>query len=68
MEAKALRHHLEVVDIYSNSWGARDGFWYKKPGPVTESALNDGLTLVCGIFVYELLPKLKYKLEHSIQK
>ena len=51
MEAKALRHHLKVVDIYSNSWGPIDKICYKSIGPVTESALIDGVTLVCSIFV-----------------
>ncbi|XP_048777999.2 proprotein convertase subtilisin/kexin type 4-like isoform X1 [Ostrea edulis] len=43
-EAKALTHHLRGVDIYSNSWGPVDGYGYKKPGPVTMSALFDGIT------------------------
>ena len=51
MEAKALRHHLKVVDIYSNSWGPIDKICYNSIGPVTESALIDGVTLVCSIFV-----------------
>nr|XP_022322511.1 neuroendocrine convertase 2-like isoform X2 [Crassostrea virginica] len=45
MEAKALRHHLKVVDIYSNSWGPIDKICYNSIGPVTESALIDGVTL-----------------------
>lgn len=35
-----------MVDIYSNSWGAKDGHSYRTFGPVTESALIDGVTLV----------------------
>nr|XP_022322513.1 furin-like protease kpc-1 isoform X4 [Crassostrea virginica] len=45
MEAKALRHHLKGVDISSNSWGPQERVGYEKPGPVTESALIDGVTL-----------------------
>ncbi|XP_065927111.1 furin-like protease kpc-1 isoform X2 [Magallana gigas] len=44
-EAKALSHHLSKVDIYSNSWGPQEGWLYKTFGPVTESALVDGVTL-----------------------
>jgi hypothetical protein len=43
-EASALIHNLKGVDIYSNSWGPLDGYGYKKPGPVTMSALVDGIT------------------------
>lgn len=50
MVAKALLHHLKVVDISSNSWGPPDNFFYKKLGPVTESALIDGVTLVGEMF------------------
>jgi hypothetical protein len=45
-EAKALKHNLKGVDIYSNSWGPHDGYGYNKPGPVTVSALVDGITKV----------------------
>ena len=51
MEAKALRHHLKGVDISSNSWGPQERVGYEKPGPVTESALIDGVTLVSEMFV-----------------
>ena len=50
IEAKALLHHLKGVDISSNSWGPPDIGGYKKPGPVTESALIDGVTLVSEMF------------------
>lgn len=45
-EAKALTHHLSRVDVYSNSWGSYDGLLYDRLGPVSESALVDGVTLV----------------------
>nr|XP_034333770.1 furin-like protease kpc-1 [Crassostrea gigas] len=44
-EAKALTHHLSRVDIYSNSWGSYSGLLYHRLGPVSESALVDGVTL-----------------------
>lgn len=42
----ALSYESEKVDIYSNSWGPPEGWLYKTFGPVTESALVDGVTLV----------------------
>lgn len=73
MEAKALLHHLEGVDISSNSWGPLEREYYIKPGPVTESALIDGVTLVCGMFVNQILPMcirlgIYIVLAHSIKK
>ena len=50
-----MLHHLEVVDIYSNSWGPDDGVGYINTGPVADSALIDGVTSVSGIFVNQLM-------------
>lgn len=43
-EALSLKHNLENVDIYTNSWGPSDGFGYAGPGSVTENAFYDGVT------------------------
>lgn len=45
-QEKALSHHLSRVDIYSNSWGHKEGSLYHRLGLVSESALVDGVTLV----------------------
>lgn len=43
-EALSLKHNLDNVDIYTNSWGPSDGFGYAGPGSVTQSAFYDGVT------------------------
>lgn len=40
-ESLALTHHLDVNDIYSNSWGPIDnGEVFEGPGPLTQAALE----------------------------
>lgn len=43
MTGKSLKYRCEDVDIYTNSWGARDGSGYFEVGIVTKSALLDGI-------------------------
>lgn len=46
-EARALKHALERIDIYSNSWGPGDkGFEVAGPGPYTQRALKLGIDKV----------------------
>ena len=41
MEAKALSHHYNTIDIYSNSWGLEDdGTILQRPLPCTEKTLK----------------------------
>ena len=43
LEAKALSHERDYIDIYSNSWGPSDkGFEVVSPDKLTQSALKDG--------------------------
>ena len=47
MEASALGHRNDVIEIYSNSWGPPDiGFIVEKPGILMEMALKEGVTNV----------------------
>ena len=42
-ESAALLHKIEMVDIYSNSWGPGDGGWQVAgPGVLTNQALQNG--------------------------
>jgi kexin len=44
-EADALTRNSELIDIYSNSWGpSDDGSHLEGPGPLTEDALENGVT------------------------
>jgi kexin len=44
-EADALTRNNNLIDIYSNSWGPADGGQVLEgPGPLTETALNSGVT------------------------
>ncbi len=44
-EADALSRNSHIIDIYSNSWGPfDDGRRLEGPGPLTESAIEDGVT------------------------
>lgn len=46
-DAKAFTHKMEMVDIYSNSWGPLDdGSIYAKLGNVFENAMKDCVTEV----------------------
>ena len=45
-EAQALSHYIRDVDIYSNSWGPRDGYGFVEPGTMTKAALQTGTTTV----------------------
>ena len=43
LEAKALSHERDYIDIYSNSWGPGDkGFEVVGPDKLTQLALKDG--------------------------
>ncbi|XP_076095778.1 proprotein convertase subtilisin/kexin type 6-like [Mytilus galloprovincialis] len=42
-EAQALNHHLNEIDIYSNSWGLTDGYGFGGPGTLTKEALKAGV-------------------------
>ncbi|XP_068752679.1 furin-like protease kpc-1 [Montipora capricornis] len=43
-ESAALVHRLDVIDIYSNSWGPGDmGFEVKGPGKLTSEAIERGI-------------------------
>jgi len=45
-EADALTRNYNLIDIYSNSWGPwDDGMRLEGPGPLTEDALEDGVTI-----------------------
>lgn len=47
LEAKALVHELESVDIYSNSWGPGNiGLEIKGPGFLAIKAMEDGINKV----------------------
>lgn len=51
-EARALKHALERIDIYSNSWGPGDkGFEVAGPGPYTQRALKLGIDKVTLYFL-----------------
>ena len=41
-EASALNNNLQIVDIYSNSWGPYDDRRLEGPGPLTQAALASG--------------------------
>jgi kexin len=44
-EADALTRNNSLIDIYSNSWGPADGVGQLEgPGPLTETALDSGVT------------------------
>lgn len=48
MEAKALQHENQYVDIYSASWGPTDdGATMEQPREGTVRALADGAQNVC---------------------
>ena len=43
-ESAALVHKLEIIGIYSNSWGPEDSAWIiEGPGPLTSAALEKGI-------------------------
>lgn len=43
-ESAALVHKLEIIGIYSNSWGPDDSAWIiEGPGPLTSAALEKGI-------------------------
>ncbi|CAG2227760.1 PC3-like endoprotease variant B,Furin-like protease 2,Furin-like protease 1, isoform 1-CRR,Furin-like protease 1, isoforms 1/1-X/2,PC3-like endoprotease variant A,Proprotein convertase subtilisin/kexin type 5,Furin-like protease kpc-1,Proprotein convertase subtilisin/kexin type 4,Proprotein convertase subtilisin/kexin type 7,Furin,Proprotein convertase subtilisin/kexin type 6,Furin-1 [Mytilus edulis] len=42
-EAQALNHHINEIDIYSNSWGPPDGYGFYSPGTLTKEALKAGV-------------------------
>ncbi|CAC5358763.1 Neuroendocrine convertase 2,Furin-like protease 2,Proprotein convertase subtilisin/kexin type 4,Furin,Furin-like protease 1, isoform 1-CRR,Furin-like protease kpc-1,Proprotein convertase subtilisin/kexin type 5,Endoprotease bli,Furin-like protease 1, isoforms 1/1-X/2 [Mytilus coruscus] len=42
-EAQALNHHINEIDIYSNSWGPPDGYGFYGPGTLTKEALKAGV-------------------------
>jgi subtilisin-like proprotein convertase family protein len=45
LEANALGHQPQTIDIYNNSWGPLDGTeWLDAPGPLTLAALENGVT------------------------
>ena len=53
-QAAALTHKIEMVDIYSNSWGPRDSGWeVMGPGVLTSRALKLGVEKVKMIFRIE---------------
>jgi kexin len=44
-EADALTRNNNLIDIYSNSWGPADGGFVREgPGPLTETALANGVS------------------------
>ena len=50
MEARALGHESQKIDIYSNSWGpGDDGMIVEGPGPLTSAILRRGVTHVLHI-------------------
>ena len=52
-EARALKHALERIDIYSNSWGPGDkGLEVAGPGPYTQRALKLGIDKVKHFFFF----------------
>ena len=55
MEAKALSHERDYIDIYSNSWGPGDkGFEVVGPDKLTQLALKDGAEKVQNEFGFFL--------------
>ena len=55
LEAGALSHGRDVVDIYSNSWGPFDeGFRVAGPRTMTKRALQDGISMVRGNILYSM--------------
>ena len=47
MEAAALGHAINLVDVYSNSWSPPDsGFYFMEPGPLTKRAIKRGIVEV----------------------
>ncbi|VDI61786.1 minor extracellular serine protease Vpr, partial [Mytilus galloprovincialis] len=42
-EAQALNHHINEIDIYSNSWGPTEGYGFFGPGVLTNEALTAGV-------------------------
>ncbi|KAL3861695.1 hypothetical protein ACJMK2_007719, partial [Sinanodonta woodiana] len=44
MESQSLSHQRSIVDIYSNSWGPRDGSGYSDTGSLVKAALLSGIT------------------------
>ena len=57
-ESAALVHNLDMVDIYSNSWGPGDKGWQVAgPGELTSRALKFGteqvVKVMCAYTVFE---------------
>ena len=53
IEAAALLHKINVVDIYSNSWGQGDAGWeIEEPGVLTSRALKLGTEQVKSPFFH----------------
>ncbi|KAL3861832.1 hypothetical protein ACJMK2_007846 [Sinanodonta woodiana] len=44
MESRALSHQRSIVDIYSNSWGPKEGSGYYDTGSLVKVALLSGIT------------------------
>eukprot|EP00049_Salpingoeca_infusionum_P006240 m.103631 g.103631 ORF g.103631 m.103631 type:complete len:792 (-) comp13245_c0_seq2:126-2501(-) len=43
VEAASLSHGMDIIDIYSNSWGpSDDGKTFEEPGPLTQRSLVQG--------------------------
>lgn len=51
IEVMVFSYELEKVDIYLNSWGLEDGYFYIIFGFVSESVLIDGVILVSLVVV-----------------
>lgn len=51
IEVMVFSYELEKVDIYLNSWGLEDGYFYIIFGCVSESVLIDGVILVSLVVV-----------------
>ena len=46
-EAEALSHAVDIIDVYSNSWGPPDtGAHVSGPGTLTQLVLKMGATIV----------------------
>lgn len=71
MEASALGHLQQDIDIYSNSWGPTDnGVLVDGPGPLTRAVMENGIKTVSEIIdtfdVCSCLIVLKVKLRWLI--
>ena len=54
-ESAALLHKIEMVDIYSNSWGPGEGGWeVEGPGVLTSRALRIGTEKVLKVTCVEM--------------